>query len=363
MLTNMPVHAGIAVQRQTVPRVEVSEFRDADAPAWDRFVRESPEATFFHLSGWRRVVAETLGHRSIWYVARRGGDIAGVFPISWIRNKIFGDCLVSCPLAVYGGICAADAESRAELLKAGTDLAKRLGVKYLEMRNRVEPEPSVLPSRDLYVTFTLDLTQGPDKILKAMPRDTRYMIRKTLKSDLEWTSKVELDEFYEVYATSVHRLGTPVFSKRLFASLIEEFGADCRIYGVRKAGQLIAGVLCFYFRDQVLPYYAGSLPEFNRDSPNNFMYWKLIAQSCEEGLREFDFGRSKKGTGSFHFKSAWNMQTVDLPYRYFLVRAAEVPEMSPVDSKFQAPVAIWKKMPFRLTKVLGPRVIRWVPSV
>jgi lipid II:glycine glycyltransferase (peptidoglycan interpeptide bridge formation enzyme) len=154
-----------------------------------------------------------------------------------------------------------------------------------------------------------------------------------------------------------------VFSKDLFVLLQSQFPNDCRIFGVRKNGKAIAGVVCLYFRDQVLPYYGGSLAEYNKDAPNNFMYWKLIEQSCNEGIRHFDFGRSKKGTGSYHFKSAWSMQMADLPYRYHLVRAQAVPHLSPVDKKFQLPVAAWRRMPLSWTKIIGPRLIRCIPSV
>jgi FemAB-related protein (PEP-CTERM system-associated) len=296
-------------------------------------------------------------------VARGEHGISGVFPISLIRNRLFGDCLVSSPLAVYGGICASDRDSYFGLLKAGSELADRLKVKYLEMRNQVEPFPTSLPGRDLYVSFTQDLSPGPEKLLQGLPRDTRYIVRKSLKAGLDWTEDLSLQEFYEIFAHSVHRLGTPVFPKELFTLLQSEFPRQCRLFGVRKGKTAIAGVLCLYFRDQVLPYYAGALPEFYKDSPNNFMYWNLIAQSCKEGLHWFDFGRSKKGTGSFHFKSAWSMQVTDLPYRYHLVRAREVPHLSPVDQKFQMAVALWKRMPFSCTKIIGPRLIRWVPSV
>ena len=330
---------------------------------WDRFVLSSPSGTFFHLSGWRRVVEETLGHRSFCYVARNERGISGVFPITWVRNRLFGDCLVSSPLAVYGGVCADEENAYFGLQKAGTDLANRLRVKYLEMRNRTERFPSTLPGRDLYVTFTQDLTPGPEKLMKALPRDTRYAVRKSQKAGLDWTEDLSLDEFYEIYARSVHRLGSPVFSKNLFACLRSEFPNQCRLFGVRKGMTAIAGVFCLYFRDTVMPYYGGSLAEFNADCPNNFMYWNLICQACQEGFRVFDFGRSKRGTGSFQFKSSWSMQVTSLPYRYQLVRAKEVPHLSPIDQKFRTAVSMWKRMPFAWTKALGPRLIRWIPSV
>jgi len=343
--------------------LEVTLMQPGEEAEWDRFVVSSVNGTFFHLSAWAKIVERTLGHQSIMMMARREGQIAGVFPIAWIRNRIFGDCLVSQPLAVYGGICADGEEVYFRLLKAGSDLAARLGVKYLEMRNRTEPFATSLPGRDLYVTFTQDLSAGPEKLLQGLTRDTRYIIRKSQKAGLSWTEDFTIDEFYELYAGSVHRLGTPVFPKDLFGGLRSEFLEHCRLFGVRKGMKAVAGVLCFYFRDQVMPYYGGSLPEFNKDSPNNFMYWNLIAQSCNEGLRHFDFGRSKRGTEAYNFKSTWAMKMTELRYRYQLIRAKEIPHLSPIDPKFQLPIAAWKRMPFAWTKVVGPRLIRWIPSV
>src|SRR5579872_42575 len=344
-------------------RIEIGQLQPGEEGQWDRFVTASPAGTFCHLLGWSRVVKEVFGHRSFHLVARNEDGISGVFPISWVKNRVFGDCMVSSPLAVYGGICAQDEESYFGLLKAGSDLANRLGVKYREMRNRTEPFATSLPGRDLYVTFTQDLSAGPEKLMQRLPRDTRYAVRKSLKAGLDWTEDLSLDEFYEIYARSVHRLGTPVFSKKMFALMRSEFPTQCRLFGVRKQGKGIAGVLCFYFRDQVMPYYGAALPEFYKDSPNNFMYWSLIAQSCHEGLGTFDFGRSKRGTGSYQFKSSWSMEETALPYRYQLIRAKAIPHLSPVDQKFRASVALWKKLPFACTKILGPRVIRWIPSV
>jgi len=343
--------------------LEVHPLEHGQEYEWDRFVMSSHSGTFFHLSGWNALVEKTLGHKSFLLTARRENEITGVFPISWVRNKLFGDCLVSSPLAVYGGICADDEDSYFSLLKAGRELANRLGVKYLEMRNRTEPFPTSLPGRDLYVTFTQDLSPGAEKLLKGLPQDTRYAIRKSIKAGLGWVDDLSLGEFYDIYARNVHRLGTPVFSPSVFADLLTQFPKQCRLFGVRKGKKAIAGVLCLYFRDQVIPYYGGSLLEHFKDAPNNFMYWNLMSQSCAEGFSYFDFGRSKRGTGAFKFKSSWSMKMTELPYRYQLVRAKEIPAMSPVDPKFRLPVSAWKRLPFAWTKVLGPHVIRWIPSV
>src|SRR5258706_4197684 len=88
--------------------IEVSELEPGEQDQWDRFVLSSPSGTLCHLTGWKTVVESALGHRSFSLVARGERGIRGVFPISWVRNKLFGDCLVSMPLGVYGGVCADD---------------------------------------------------------------------------------------------------------------------------------------------------------------------------------------------------------------------------------------------------------------
>jgi len=343
--------------------IQVRRLEPGEEGDWDRFVLDSPFGTLFHLSGWAKVTEAVLKCECFRLVAFRGGSISGVFPIALVRNVVLGNSLISLPLAVYGGICANDSDSYFRLLDAGSELANRLNVNYLEMRNRFNPYAVSLPGRDLYLTFTQDLSPGPERLLQALPRDTRYAVRKSLKAGLQWTEDLSEQEFYEIYAHSVHHLGTPVFPRALFSKLREIFPGQVRIFGVRKGKTAIAGVMSLYFRDIVMPYYGGALQGYHKDSPNNFMYWNLIAQSCQEGAREFDFGRSKRGTGSCQFKSAWSMVETDLPYKYHLVKAKEVPHLSPIDKKFQLPVAAWRRLPFGWTKVLGPKVIRWIPSI
>src|SRR4051794_36721208 len=83
--------------------VEIAELSSGEEGDWDRFVTASPSGTFFHRSTWKSIVERTLGHRCFFLVARREGTISGVFPVAWVRNRLFGDCLVSLPIAVYGG--------------------------------------------------------------------------------------------------------------------------------------------------------------------------------------------------------------------------------------------------------------------
>ena len=73
--------------------------------------------------GLETVVREVLGPSYVSALAARAErEFAAYFPSAGCAAGIFGDCLVSMPLAVYGGICADDPNAYSRLLKAGTEL-------------------------------------------------------------------------------------------------------------------------------------------------------------------------------------------------------------------------------------------------
>jgi CelD/BcsL family acetyltransferase involved in cellulose biosynthesis len=133
--------------------VKLSLLEDGDIPAWDAFVRAAPDATFFHLSGWRRVIEGTFGHRTFFLQAKRDGVVVGVLPLTHVKSVLFGNSLISNAFCVYGGIVAADAEVSAALEAEAIRLAAREKVDCLEFRTMKPAHPigsrsaiSILPS-------------------------------------------------------------------------------------------------------------------------------------------------------------------------------------------------------------------------
>jgi len=112
-------------------------------------------------------------------------------------------------------------------------------------------------------------------------------------------------------------------------------------------------VMSFYFRDEVLPYYGGSLPLARDVKGNDFMYWELMRRSVDRGCRLFDFGRSKTGTGSYHFKKNWGFEPQPLYYEYFLVRSRGVPEVNPMNPRYRLFIEAWKRLPLPLANLVG----------
>lgn len=339
--------------------LSVRAARDSDAAAWDAFVLGLPEATFFHRFGWKRVIEQAFGHRSHFLLAERAGRIEGVLPLAEVKSRLFGHSLVSTPFCVYGGIAAATPPARAALDQHAQDLAAELGVGHLEYRDRDAPAHADWPGTELYVTFRKELDPDVEKNMLAIPRKQRAMVRKGIKNDLRVDMETGVDGFFAVYADNVRRHGTPALAKRYFALLREVFGRDCDVLLVRSPeGKVVSGVLSFHFRDEILPYYAGDALEARNLAANDFKYWELMRRACERGVRVFDYGRSKVGTGPYDFKRNWGFEPKPLHYRYKLVRADRVPENNPNNPKYRLFIKAWQRMPLALTNFLGPHIVK-----
>jgi FemAB-related protein (PEP-CTERM system-associated) len=338
--------------------ITVRPVQAQDEAAWERFVDACPEATFFHRYGWKRILEGALRHRTHFLVAERAGAIAGVLPLAEVRSRLFGHALASLPFCVYGGAACTVPEARVLLHQAAAALAQHLQVSHLELRNRVPAEPD-WPRQDLYVTFRKQLEPDADANLAAIPRKRRAMVRKGMQAGLRSELEPRLGDFYALYADSVHRHGTPPFSRRYFQALRDEFGDACEVLTVRDPrGAPVSTVLSFYFRDEVLPYYAGETTRARELAANDFKYWELMRMSCERGCRVFDYGRSKRGSGSFDFKKNWGFEPAPLHYEYCLVRARQVPQNNPNNPKYALFIAAWRRLPLPLANLLGPGIVR-----
>jgi FemAB-related protein (PEP-CTERM system-associated) len=338
--------------------LRIRAFAPGDAARWDAFVDGCAEATFFHRSGWREIIESVFGHRTHYLIAARGERIVGVLPLAEVRSLLFGHALSSLPFAVYGGAAVVEPQARAALHEAAVALAQRLGVQHLELRNRQPTEPD-WPRQDLYVTFRKAIVPDADANLLAIPRKQRAMVRKGIQRGLRSEIDADVDRFFALYADNQHRHGTPPYPKRYFAALRRVFGDACEILTVvDTGGRPVSSVLSFYFRDEVLPYYAGDVEAARELAANDFKYWELMRRACVRGVRVFDYGRSKRGSGSFDFKKNWGFAPEPLHYEYRLLRRATIPQNNPANPRYGAFIALWRRLPRPVVNAIGPAIAR-----
>ena len=333
----------------------VRAFAEADRQGWNEFVRAHPEGTLFHLAEWQDVLREAFGHQPYFLLAERDGKIQGVLPLVLVSSLLFGRSLISTPFCVYGGILCTDANVHRELTEHACALARRLNVDYLELRNRRRQYPD-WPVKDLYVTFRKEIAPEAETNMAAIPRKQRAMVRKGIQKSLRSRVDDDTADHYALYCESLRNLGTPVFAKKYLDTLRRVFKDACEILTVVHEQVPVASVLSFYFRDEVLPYYGGGSAAARSLAASDFMYWEVMERARQRGLRLFDYGRSKRESGSFDFKVHWGFEPEPLHYEYYLVRAKTMPNLSPTNPKYSRAIRLWRRMPLGVTQWLGPRL-------
>jgi len=64
------------------------------------------------------------------------------------------------------------------------------------------------------------------------------------------------------------------------------------------------------------------------------------------------------GTGSYSFKKNWGFEPTPLPYQIRLIRAKNLPEINPLNKKYQFFIKAWRHLPLPIANTIGPWLAR-----
>lgn len=341
--------------------IEIKNLDNGGEAAWEDFVANCPETTFFHRAGWRRVIQNSFGQRAYFLYAESNGQIQGILPLIHVKSLLFGSGLISTAFTVGGGTAALNESARQALDIHAQTLCGQLGAAYIEYRGVADAPAGWAARNDLYYSFSWEIAAAEEDNLKQIPRKQRAVVRKALEADLDCKIETNTENFYALFSASVHRLGTPVQSRRYFSNLLQEFGPDdCDILTITADGKPMSSVLSFYFRDAVLPYFTGGALAARQYGANDLMYWRLMRRARERGYTLFDFGRSKTGTGPFSFKKNWGFTPTPITHAYYLPAGGEPPNTNPTNPKYELLIKAWQRMPLALANLIGPYIIRGI---
>ncbi len=347
----MTLHAPI-----TAVAVRSADLSDAAERARiDSYVAEHPDSVFFHRPQWSLAVELGCGQRSHYLVAERpGGGLTGCLPLTDVRSALFGRALVSTGFGTGGGAIADDEAAAAALLRAAAGLADRAGTT-LELRGGPFPDDFVVRD-DVYAGFAMDLPEGEAAIVKSIKRRHRG-VRRARELGLGvriGTAARDRTDFFRVFGESMRNLGSPVFPRRLFDSMLDLFGEDADIVTISDGASPVASVLNFYFKNIVHPYWGGGTIAARDCFASELMYFEAMCNASRRGCTRFDFGRSKLGTGNYSFKMNWGMEPEPLRYAVRTPPGAAARDINPLSPKNRLKVETWKKLPLWVSNRLGP---------
>jgi FemAB-related protein (PEP-CTERM system-associated) len=197
-----------------------------------------------------------------------------------------------------------------------------------------------------------------------MERKRRQMMTYVGKAGFGWQVAGEeaLPVFYDLFAQAMRHHGTPVYPRRFLREILRQNPGETHIFLVTHGGRVVAAVLDLLFEGVLMPYYAGTVHGPDRPRGlDDFTYLQIMRWGRDHGFHTFDFGRSKLGTGPYKFKARWGMEEVPLAYQYHLVRAREMPNLSPANPRYARAIALWQRLPLWLTRLAGPPIARRIP--
>jgi len=344
---------------------DIKRLTSLSFPEWDAYVKAHHQGSFFHLSGWQTVIENSFDHACYFLYAENEGNICGVLPLVEVKSKLFGHALVSTPFCVYGGAIADSVDVVRQLEAEACNLSEELGVDYLELRYK-DKQDSALLLKQAHSTFGCEIAENSDKILANIKKKQRAVIRHSLKNELSFsissdTKNTDFADFYTLLSTSYRNLGTPIFTQRYFENLMTTFG-DCSDVAVirDKDHKPSSAVMNFYFNEQVLPYYGGGNDSARGLKSADFMYYQVMCHAQEKRMTWFDFGRSKNDSGPYKYKKNWGMEPQSLHYYYYLVKASELPNLSPNNPKYKFFIAMWQKLPLKISQLIGPFLSKYL---
>ena len=379
-------------------RIRISLIQENEEDKWDSYVLSHPLGTCYHLSAWRRAVEKTYGHRTFYIVAENKdarvsnipdspAKIVGLLPLIHIRHFLLGNCLVSLPFCDYGGILADDSDIEIRLLSRAIELSKELKTGTLEL-HQIKPVDLPLAGSDVppginpralgndeqdrcykglvnkthKVRMSLSLPSSSEQLWSSFKAKLRSQIKKPMKEGL--VAKIGgtefLEDFYKVFSINMRDLGSPVHAKQFIEEVLLEFAGLAKLGVVYKGNSAMAGGLIIIFGNSVYIPWASSLREYNHLRPNMMLYWELLKYASDNGYARFDFGRSSPDGGTYKFKEQWGAVPSPIYWQYWLRDGGRAPGMDSTNSKFQWAIKLWQKLPVGLTKVIGPRIRKYI---
>jgi serine/alanine adding enzyme len=360
VMASLPTPADPVAQSDS--SLQVRRIDDDGRGAWDGYVLNCPRRELYHLYAWRDVIRDAFGGETYYLAAFRNEQIVGVLPLARLNSRLFGNFLVSLPYFNYAGVLANDDESVAALWRSAITLGESLGAAHVELRHAA-PLLSVQAVRTDKVTMILDLPATADALTKQLPAKLRSQIKRPQREGVvAQVGGVELlDDFYNVFASNMRDLGTPVYGRNLFAIILKYFPDVARLVVIRLKEQPVAAAFVIGHNGMMEIPWASSLREFNHISVNMALYWEVLKYSIEAGYARFDFGRTTADSGTFKFKKQWGAQPKQLYWHYWMKNGGGPPQINHANPKYHLMISTWQRLPLWLANWLGPKLIKHLP--
>lgn len=331
--------------------------------AVETYLASHPAASIWHRPAVTSFIESTFGHSTRYFCALdQNKNVVGVLPAVQLRSRLFGNFLIAMPYFNYGGVLADNRDVALKLIAQAEQWRQAVNASHLELRFCQDNDLG-LPQRTDKVSFWLPLPDNTDALWNSFQPKVRAQIRRGEReiTELAIGGPELLDEFYRVFAVNMRDLGTPVYGRDFFAKLLQTLARQAWLVVARIDGRAVGCAFLTGYNGRMEIPWASTLRRYNHTGINMTMYWKILEFAVQQGFKVFDFGRCSHDAGTYRFKQQWGAQPLKLYWDYLLPEGAELPALNPDNPKFRFIIAVWQRLPVRITNLLGPQIVKGLP--
>lgn len=289
---------------------------------WRAFVDRHPRSSVFHTHAWLRALQLTYGYRPfVLTTTPPDRPLTDGTVFCEVKSWITGQRLVSLPFSDHCDLLTESTEKEAEILAY---MEGRVGqnLRYAEIRplQRVESAPGEGWRESCRFCFhMLALDVPSDQLFRNFHKDCiQRKVRRAEREDLVYeTGRSEhlLRQFYELMLRTRRRHGLPPQPIAWFRNLMGCLGENMAIQVATKDSRAIAAILTLIHKDTIVYKYGCSDERFNQLGASPFLFWKVIQEAKDSGMRQFDLGRSDlDNQGLVAFKSRLGATKSEVTY-------------------------------------------------
>lgn len=290
---------------------------------WKAMIQQCPNTTAFQSLAWRDALASAFKQLTpVYLLIKEQDSVIGGIP-AFVFQPIPGIRLwQSMPWNLFGGIHlmnSVDVNPETSVTSIETAAMKN---GWCEIRWTLTPEQTATYGgyftkigydRTDHFTHLLKTDEDVDILWHAYNKRVRGAVRKAEKSGVAVTatnSEAALSTFYDMYLTTVRRLGGTPKPRSLMQTLLQQKVAKLAIATYR--GTIIAGLLYLCFNKTVTLWCEASVPAFLKYRPNNAIFHYIITQACHKKYEWVDFGASPpENTGLIAHKEQYRAVQTD----------------------------------------------------
>lgn len=290
--------------------------------AWNDLLLTNKNTSFFHTSGWAKVLSESYGYTPLYFTSIEDNKLSALIPMMEVKSILTGKRGVSLPFTDYCEPVVSDQDSFDNAIEQIKEFGEKRNWDYIEWRGGSDCFKDTTPSLSFY-SHDIKLHQDEDELFSNLKSSTRRNIKKAQKQGVEVRFHHSLDsvkKFFKLNCKTRKKYGLPPqpfsFFKKMFENIISKKKGFIALAYFKK--KTVAGAVYFHFNNKAIYKYGASDEDYLNMRPNNLIMWEAIKHYAKNSYRTFGFGITEmENQGLLQFKRGWGgAESLIKYYRY-----------------------------------------------